>query len=189
MSVVIQPEYIKNNTNLIFLIGHSCSGKTTLSKKLSQKFNYYLIQIDELIKDLSESHSEGTKIFKLYKPNKYVIEKEILIKKINNLIKIHKHVIIEGTIWDPYMIQKISNNMTYQLICVQPYDKAIYFERIMKRVKSGNSSIIQKNLHQKEIENEDILHKYIKNIVDTRFNEFNEIYELFQDFNLYVVKN
>ena len=108
------------------------------------------------------------KITKLYKEKQYMVEKKIIIQQIKDIIK-SGHLIVEGTIWDPYIIKQISKNYSFQLIYVQHATKRKYFNRIMKRVKEGTLSIVKKSLTNKELKDEKKVKELVYKIVNIRF--------------------
>lgn len=85
MKKYIQFDKIKPTVDIFFIIGMSGTGKTTISNKLSKKINYKLISVDEIIRDISKTHPDKMKITRLYNPNKYMKEKNEVIKRIKIL--------------------------------------------------------------------------------------------------------
>ena len=82
----IEYKNINTKTDIIFIIGNSASGKSTIAEKLSKKLKYELINFDLLINKLAKNHPDGMKITKMYKPNKYMNEKNIIINQIKDII-------------------------------------------------------------------------------------------------------
>lgn len=195
MPYKISIDDIDNSVNIYFIIGMSASGKTTLATKISNLLEYKLISMDEIIRKIAITHLDGMKITKLYKPNKYIKEKKQVIKIIKKLIKLHKNVIIEGTIWDPYIIDKIAGNKKFRIIYIQPKTKKRYIDNIFKRVKydidnnTKKIAIVWKSLTNKEINNENKLMKFIKNLVNKRFLQHKEVYEIYKNYDLYILHN
>ena len=179
---------IQSNVNIIFVIGNSASGKSTLADNIGKKLKYDVVHMDEMIRNLSKNHVNGMKITKLYKEKQYMVEKKIIIQQIKDIIKKSGYLIVEGTIWDPYIIKQISKNYSFQLIYVQPSTKRKYFNRIMKRVKEGTMSIVKKSLTNEELKNEKKVKELVHKIVNMRFEQFEEDYKIFHEFTLCVLK-
>ena len=89
---------IQSNVNIIFVVGNSASGKSTLADNIGKKLKYDVVHMDEMIRNLSKSHVNGMKITKLYKEKQYMVEKKIIIQQIKDIIKKSGHLIVEGTI-------------------------------------------------------------------------------------------
>ena len=191
----IKLENIKPTVNIFFIVGMSATGKTTTSKKLSKKLKYKLISMDNVIEKIAIKHPDKMKITKLYHPNKYLIEKKQVIKNIKDIIKEYKNVVIEGTIWDPYIIKQIAKKKTYKIIYVQPSSKEQYIKNIKKRVKTDiktktkTMAIVWKFLSRKDIDDKNILHDFIKKLVDYRFKHIKDDYNIFKNFTIRILIN
>lgn len=185
----IKLDNIKPSVDIFFIIGMSATGKTTISKKISKKLKYKLISVDEVIRKIAKTHPDKMKITKLYYPKKYIIEKKQVIKNIIDIIKVHKKVVIEGTIWDPYIIKQIAKNKSFKLIYVQPTSKEQYIKNIMKRVKAKRMSIVWKSLSRKDIKDKNKLNEFVKKLVDYRFSQIKDDYDIFKGFTLNVLEN
>jgi len=191
----IKLDNIKPSVDIFFIIGMSATGKTTISKKISKKLKYKLISVDEVIRKIAKTHPDKMKITKLYQPKKYIIEKKQVIKNIKDIIKVHKKVVIEGTIWDPYIIKQIAKNKSFKLIYVQPTSKEQYIKNIMKRVKTDiknktkTMSIVWKSLSRKDIKDKNKLNEFVKKLVDYRFSHIKDDYDIFKGFTINVLQN
>lgn len=127
-----------NKPLLIIVSGPSCTGKTTLAKKISEKFNIPFITKDGikeiLFDDLGWSNREWSK--KLG-----VASYSILHYFLESTLKVNKALIIESNFKPefetPEILDKITkyNYLPIQIMC--QCDGKILLERFQKRSESG----------------------------------------------------
>ena len=144
-------KYIKmkggNNQNIIFITGKAASGKSSVSKKFEQD-GYFLVSLDEIIRDelaaemkndvQTEFDGDYTYLYRVYRndDNTPIISKarDLFIKIVKNIIKKHKKVVIEGSLWNTGAIRKIfgkDNEFTFYF--VRPKNEKVYLERLKLR--------------------------------------------------------
>lgn len=142
---------LKKASELLFIVGRSSSGKSTVAKKF-EKDGYYLISLDDVVKDkliplmmndLKKYHGGNIHyMFKIYRDKDYdhVIDKgrkefvKILKKMINQQHKKGNKVVVEGSISNYDMIRQIfGQDDDFLLIYVKPKSANAFIQRVKKR--------------------------------------------------------
>ena len=160
---------------------------------------YKIISMDEIIREIAKNHKNGMRITGLYNPGRYLEEKEIVIKKILNIINgktnnLKNRYIIEGTIWDPKIINAFIKNKTFDIIYKQPKSLEVYKKYMKQRVatdKKNNTttmSIVWKNLTKEQINNKSIFNKFINQIAYFRLCSLNDDYKIFHRYNFTIIQ-
>ena len=107
--------------NSINIVGSPGSGKTTLSKKLSEKLGFMIINFDELFDSLSDSDK--------------------VLNQIEKSLCSEKEVILDGTYTSLLSQKRLSNTDLFILLSKNPI---VCFLRVVKR------SLINSNLFKNE---------------------------------------
>ena len=177
----------------IVVTGMSGMGKSTFSAKLDKK-GYKKINNDEIIRKLSKSHKDGTKIFAIYHgKNKY----PKVMKQVLDIVKLYKKknkkVLFEGAIFDTDMLNKIKGKNGL-MIYIETSSVKGYIRYLTKRVKydiknkTEKMSIIWKKLGDKQKRMSIQVKKIIEKLANKRHRQFIEDYKLFEFMDYVIVE-
>lgn len=170
----------ENLKDIILLTGKGGVGKSTVANIFSDKLNYKIISMDDIIKKEiipkltkeinDELNNDTNKIYLLYKNNNDlpdVVKKakimfiNIISNKIKKCLLNHEKVIVEGSLINSNVIDNIfGNKETFDIIVVKPPDFNTYLERILTRFKNEPESYGRIGWIQRIDTNQNLLNDY-----------------------------
>ena len=106
-----------NIPSIIYIAGKTCTGKTTLSKQLSDKYQYPIIELDTIVDVLGDEKDHL--YIEAYQGdiNSPVVRRfiDLTVKKLSEAIRNYHGVIFEGAIANPDILMDncIINLSTY----------------------------------------------------------------------------
>lgn len=123
--------------DIILITGYGASGKSTYANYL-KKNGYYIINLDEVIREKLLKKFSNLPVFQLYKSKIPDILKKSKVDKyfvdcVKDIISKHKKTVIEGTLKDPNIIKNILKKYDYSIKIIKPKNKTVYKERVIKR--------------------------------------------------------
>ncbi len=130
--------------SLIYISGKTCTGKTTLSKRLSEEHGYPIIELDTVINSL---HSNDPLTYvEAYQGN---LDSNIVQSFIKSTIdtlypQAYKYggVIFEGAIANPEILTSIIKPWTsnFHFIYLHPVNKDVYIKQIISRFEKSTTN-------------------------------------------------
>lgn len=85
-----------NPTTIVVICGYVCSGKTTLSQQLIEKYQYKLIKISDVVKSLAQDNSDKSRIGIASQEISFEAIENRLLFEVNKAITLGNPVIIDG---------------------------------------------------------------------------------------------
>lgn len=129
---------------LIFLTGKSGTGKSYYSNILANKYNYKILELDKIIRNIAKKHNIGyapnyAKAFSIYKGDQSEVIMKDFINEIHTFIDKHPNnpILIEGAISNAQLINNIFSKQysVFAFIYLNPSNIKKYANQMMKRFK------------------------------------------------------
>jgi adenylate kinase family enzyme len=187
---------------IFYISGKTCTGKTTLSKRLSSEHSYPIIELDTIVDSL---HNDKDFIYlEAYRGD---ISSEIVqsfikatIQALSTEIATHGGVIFEGAIANPEILKAILEpwKSNYQFIYLHPVNTDKYLEQLVSRFikssavnRNGLPSLLWNEFNKQQLEkyykdrnlDKEILScltsyaKISMNESDSRLKKFTEVFD------------
>lgn len=133
-----------NIPSIIYIAGKTCTGKTTLSKQLSDKYQYPIIELDTIVDVLGDEKDHL--YIEAYQGdiNSPVVRRfiDLTVKKLSEAIRNYHGVIFEGAIANPDILMDILKQwqLYYKFIYLHPTDINNYNKQILSRFIKTNAT-------------------------------------------------
>lgn len=129
---------------LIFLTGKSGTGKSYYSNILADKYNYKILELDKIIRNIAKKYNIGhapdyAKAFSIYKGDQSEAIMKDFINEIHTFIDKYPNnpILIEGAISNAQLINNIFSKQysIFAFIYLNPSNIKKYASQMMKRFK------------------------------------------------------
>lgn len=199
-------EYVKHieidRPRVIFVCGKGGAGKSELSRKIQRELGYDKVELDrDIINKLIEEENGDTSFFRLYRAdydrpeikNKFIAKVE---HKINDSLDNGRNIIIEGTLKDTKLVDRIFGKFDYEIALVIPANEDVYREALVRRYKKDIEDKrktlgfiwgqLPDDAHDPDSE---AFKVFIARVAHEEYGRVGELQEIYNDYPLNVVEN